>query len=138
MSALIERSGNLFDSTCAVIGHGVNTCGVMGAGIAVNFKNRWPAMFEDYSLRCAAGLLHPGQVYGYRLAAGDRWSLVVNIASQDRPGAHARLDWLETATRKAVRAAQERHLMSVNHPALKDGACGTASRGVAGLIFMAD
>ena len=38
--------GNIFDSPAQVIVNTVNTVGVMGKGIAQEFKNRYPQMFE--------------------------------------------------------------------------------------------
>ena len=40
--SLIFLSGNLFESNAQTIGHGCNTKGIMGAGIAREFKRRYP------------------------------------------------------------------------------------------------
>jgi O-acetyl-ADP-ribose deacetylase (regulator of RNase III) len=56
-------SGNLFDSNAQVLTNTVNTVGVMGAGIALEFKRRHPPMFEDYRRRCDAGQVRPGEPY---------------------------------------------------------------------------
>jgi len=45
---ILERTGDLFSSDCPALGQGVNTLGLMGAGIAVEFRRRWPAMAEAY------------------------------------------------------------------------------------------
>lgn len=44
--------GNLLDSDRQTLVNTVNTVGVMGAGIAEQFKKRYPEMFDDYSDRC--------------------------------------------------------------------------------------
>ena len=38
----------------------VNTVGVMGKGIAIEFKERFPEMFEDYVQRCQRKEVKPG------------------------------------------------------------------------------
>jgi O-acetyl-ADP-ribose deacetylase (regulator of RNase III) len=55
--------GNLFDSPAQVLTNTVNTVGVMGKGIALNFKNSYPEMFLDYKNRCKQGLVRIGEPY---------------------------------------------------------------------------
>lgn len=51
-----ERVGDLFDAVDVdALAHGCNCAGAMGAGIVVEFRRRWPAMFEESRRRCAAG-----------------------------------------------------------------------------------
>jgi len=56
------RTGNLFDFE-GNLAHGVNAVGVMGKGIAVEFKKRFPQMFEDYKKRCKEGNFLPGMIF---------------------------------------------------------------------------
>lgn len=59
--------GNIFNSECAVLVNPVNCVGVMGKGLALEFKNRYPAMFQTYKKACDTKELRPGQpmlVYG--------------------------------------------------------------------------
>ena len=95
---IVERSGNLFTSDCPAYAQGVNTMGSMGAGIAVEFRKRWPAMFEEYRVLCRDRLLQPGGIHVYR--AADR--TIVNLATQRsfRRGA-ARLEFVRTAAHEA-------------------------------------
>ena len=55
--------GNLFDSPAQVLCNTVNCVGVMGKGIALDFKQRYPQMFEDYKARCSIGNVKPGTPY---------------------------------------------------------------------------
>lgn len=55
--------GNLFDSQAKTIVNTVNCVGVMGKGIALEFKKRFPDMMKDYKNRCAAKLMRPGKPY---------------------------------------------------------------------------
>lgn len=45
-------SGNIFNSSCQALTNPVNTVGVMGAGLALQFKNRYPQMFQHYQTAC--------------------------------------------------------------------------------------
>lgn len=59
--------GNIFNSGCAVLVNPVNCVGVMGKGLALKFKKRYPVMFQTYKNVCDTKELRPGQpmlVYG--------------------------------------------------------------------------
>lgn len=45
-------SGNIFDSEAKVLVNPVNCDGVMGAGLALQFKKRYPESFEIYRQAC--------------------------------------------------------------------------------------
>lgn len=49
--------GDIFDSTANYLVNPVNCIGVMGAGLAKQFKERYPAMFERYKKLCDNGEL---------------------------------------------------------------------------------
>lgn len=55
--------GNIFDSPAKTLVNTVNTVGVMGKGVAQEFKKRFPSMFEDYRQRCEAGRVEAGVPY---------------------------------------------------------------------------
>lgn len=58
--------GNLFDSQAQTLVNTVNCVGVMGKGIALEFKKRFPEMYDDYARRCAAGEVRLGEPYLFR------------------------------------------------------------------------
>src|SRR5438128_6549456 len=58
--------GDILQSKAQTLVNTVNTVGVMGKGIALEFKNRFPDMYEDYHRRCAAKEVRLGKPYLYR------------------------------------------------------------------------
>ena len=60
------KIGNMFDSQSQTLVNTVNCVGVMGKGIALEFKKRYPDMFEDYVKRCKNDEVRLGQPYLYR------------------------------------------------------------------------
>jgi O-acetyl-ADP-ribose deacetylase (regulator of RNase III) len=85
--------GDLFASGLPAIAHGVNCRGVMGAGIAVQFRKRYPKMFESYRRRCLRGEMLPGEILPWQHSDG---TVVFNLATQKLPGPHAE-PWMITA-----------------------------------------
>ena len=59
-------SGNMFDSPAQTLVNPVNTVGVMGKGLALEFKNRYPKMFEEYKKQCRDGWLYVGSFMLWR------------------------------------------------------------------------
>jgi len=60
------KIGNIFESNAQTLVNTVNCVGVMGKGIAAEFKKRFPDMYNDYKNRCDNGLLRPGEPYIYK------------------------------------------------------------------------
>src|SRR5213082_1078396 len=63
---VIVKIGNLLDSQAQTLVNTVNCVGVMGKGVALEFRNRFPAMYCDYVERCARGAVRLGRPYLYR------------------------------------------------------------------------
>src|SRR5689334_23221056 len=63
MAEINDLSGNIFLTACDVVTITVNCEGVMGAGIALEARLRWPEMFDAYKGACEAGELRPGSLF---------------------------------------------------------------------------
>ena len=57
------KSGDIFQSSAQVITNTVNCVGVMGKGLALAYKNKFPEMYQDYKMKCERGDVRPGQPY---------------------------------------------------------------------------
>ena len=72
--------GDLFTTPADIRVNPVNCVGVMGAGVALAFKQRFPAMFEAYLQACAAGEVRPGHLHTWRSPQGDAW--IINFPTK--------------------------------------------------------
>lgn len=115
---MIHLTGDLFSTPLRIIAHGVNTRGVMGAGIAAAFRGRWPQMYRDYRDVCQSGELVPGDVFFWTAPDG---LVIANMATQDDPGPNARLEWVESA---ALRVASYTSRLGDVRVALPRIGCG--------------
>lgn len=59
---ITTKHGSIFDSTAEVIVVPVNCVGVMGAGLALEAKKRWPKESAEYVLACQSKSVGPGGV----------------------------------------------------------------------------
>jgi len=82
-------TGNLFDSEAQTLVNAVNCVGVMGKGIALAFKRRYPAMFADYTARCKEGRMRLGETYLYR---GESLPWVLNFPTKGHWRSAAKLE----------------------------------------------
>jgi O-acetyl-ADP-ribose deacetylase (regulator of RNase III) len=123
MPAIEYRVGNLFhQSDLTAWGHGVNTHGVMGAGIAVPFRQTFSNMYRTYRTACQNGTLNLGEVMPYFDLTTNRW--VYNLVSQDTPGADARLYAVERSLRLASQHAATHDVYSLGLPLIGCGIGG--------------
>ncbi|HEU5156040.1 MAG TPA: macro domain-containing protein [Streptosporangiaceae bacterium] len=81
-------SGDLLTSKLQTLVNTVNCVGVMGKGIALAFKRRYPEMYEDYVRRCDRGEVQLGRPYAYK--ADDH--LIVNFPTKYHWRAVSRLE----------------------------------------------
>lgn len=58
--------GDMFKSNAQTLVNPINCVGVMGKGLALQFKNRFPDMFKDYVKRCHSKQVHLGQPYLFK------------------------------------------------------------------------
>jgi O-acetyl-ADP-ribose deacetylase (regulator of RNase III) len=83
--------GNLFDSKAEALVNTVNCVGVMGKGIAYQFKRAYPKMFADYVARCRRHEIRPGKVTTFR----ENGKLIINFPTKEHWKASSRLEDVE-------------------------------------------
>lgn len=132
MTYLIHSEGNLFDSTARAIGQGVNTQGVMGAGIALEFKRREPEMYEAYRKLCREDYFVGGMVFPWGTRDG---KVILNIASQEQPGANAEYGFLWAGVRKSLKFLNEMGIDTLALPRIGSGIGGLNEKVVEGILY---
>jgi len=85
--------GDMFESKAQTLVNTVNCVGVMGKGVALEFKRRFPEMFKDYVIRCEQKEVKLGKPYLYKyltppwilnFPTKDHWRSVANINDIER------------------------------------------------------
>ena len=64
--SITEINGNIFTTKSQTIVNTVNCVGIMGAGIALEFRLREPDMYRQYVQICKDGKLSPGTLWLYK------------------------------------------------------------------------
>lgn len=122
--ALSHRSGDLFAfRDLDALGHGCNCAGMMGAGIAWAFAQRFPGMEDAYRRRCRDGRFRLGGFFAWD---PDAPPVVYNLATQPQPGRCADLGAIRVAVQAMLADAQQRGLARVGMPRIGAGIGGLA------------
>ena len=109
-----EIRGNIFSSKAKAIGNTVNCVGIMGKGIALEFRRRFPQMFLAYQKDCETKKLVPGRVYYY--PTDNR--LILNITTKDNWKYPSKMEWVESALEQLVKEYWQKEITSLALPLL--------------------
>jgi O-acetyl-ADP-ribose deacetylase (regulator of RNase III) len=60
-------SGDILKDEADAIVNTVNCVGIMGRGIALQFKNAWPENFKAYEAACKREEVQPGRMFVYEV-----------------------------------------------------------------------
>ncbi len=110
--------GDLFQSKAQTLVNTVNCVGVMGKGVALEFKKRFPDMYEDYVRRCEAKQVKLGQPYLYRRLMPP-W--ILNFPTKDHWRSVSRLEDIVRGLRYLEQHYQEWGITSLAVPPLGCG-----------------
>lgn len=109
--------GDLFQSPARVLVNTVNTVGVMGKGIAKDFKTIYPEMFTQYQELCEKNLFNIGQLWLYKTP--HKW--VLNFPTKKHWRQPSRLEYIEAGLKKFVESYADQGITSIAFPTLGCG-----------------
>src|SRR5438270_7627373 len=124
--------GDLFESQAQTLVNTVNGVGVMGKGVAEQFKKRYPEMFEDYKRRVDAKSVQLGKPYCYRDSTNQQ---IINFPTKDHWRSPSRLRDIESGLDYLALHAQEWGVKSLALPPLGCGNGGLEWPEVGPLIY---
>ena len=114
---LTYRRTSLLESTAQTLVNTVNCVGVMGKGIALEFKKRQPDMFDAYKRICDKKLLTPGKLWLWR---GNE-HLTLNFPTKIHWRNPSKLEWIESGLRKFVENYKALGISEISFPRLGCG-----------------
>jgi O-acetyl-ADP-ribose deacetylase (regulator of RNase III) len=121
---LIYRQESLFESPAETWVNAVNCVGVMGKGLALEFKIRFPEMFSEYKAVCDRGELRSGILHVHEFAADLRPRFIINFPTKRHWRDPSRLEDIKTGLVALRTEIERRKLKSIAIPALGCGLGG--------------
>jgi O-acetyl-ADP-ribose deacetylase (regulator of RNase III)/uncharacterized protein YwgA len=113
--------GNLLESKTQALVNTVNTLGVMGKGIALQFKKEFPNNYKAYKKVCEKGELKVGRLFVFEENTVFGTKIIVNFPTKTdwrRPSSYA---YIESGLKELVHLIQEKKIKSIAIPPLGAG-----------------
>nr|WP_231727272.1 macro domain-containing protein [Kordiimonas lipolytica] len=114
----------MFDDPSEAIVNTVNCVGVMGKGVALEFKRRWPENFKAYKKLCDQKQLSPGHMFiydngGMLVESGPRY--LINFPTKQHWRAKSKMSYISEGLDDFVIQVQKLGIKSVAVPPLGCG-----------------
>jgi O-acetyl-ADP-ribose deacetylase (regulator of RNase III) len=134
---MTRGAGDLLAQDVDALVNAVNTHGVMGRGIALQFRKAWPAMFRDYRSACRRGEVTPGRMHVWSTGAPTGPRYIVNFPTKRHWRTPSTLADIEAGLADLARVIRELGITSIAVPALGCGTGGLAWSDVEPLLVHA-
>lgn len=115
------KKGNLFndlETTDAII-NTVNCVGIMGKGIALQFKERFPENYDQYAIKCRTGEIKIGKSFVYPIPNSKKY--IINFPTKNHWRNPSKLEYIDKGLDDLLKIIKEYNLTSVTMPALGCG-----------------
>lgn len=121
---IVLRQGDLLKADAEAIVNAVNCVGVMGRGIALQFRKAFPENYEEYREVCNRGELKPGMmlIHDMRQLTNPRY--IVNFPTKQHWKEDSRIEYIENGLQTLVADIQKHGIRSIAIPPLGCGLGG--------------
>lgn len=117
-------SGDILKDQSEAIVNTVNCVGVMGRGIALQFKNAFPENFKEYAQACKQKEVTPGRMFVYE--TGDMFNprYIINFPTKRHWRGKSRMEDIESGLQSLVEVIKRYKIQSIAIPPLGSGLGG--------------
>lgn len=124
MTMFTEATGNLLEAEVDALVNTVNTVGVMGKGIALQFKNAFPDNYEAYRRACKDEAVRLGEMFVFETGVLGRPRWIINFPTKQHWRARSRLHHIESGLDALCATIREHEIESIAVPPLGCGSGG--------------
>lgn len=114
---ILYVKGDIFQSPAQVLVNTVNTVGVMGKGIALEFKKLFPEMFAEYRTLCESNKFQVGNLWLYK--SPNKW--ILNFPTKKHWRQPSQVEYIEAGLAKFVASYEKMGIHSIAFPPLGCG-----------------
>ena len=118
---IISKTGNILDAGTQALVNTVNTVGVMGKGIALQFKNTFPENFAAYAAAVKRGELKVGTVQVVPVKSTTGVEYIINFPTKAHWRFPSRIEWIKEGLRDLKEKITQYKIRSVAIPPLGCG-----------------
>ena len=113
-----HKVGDLFKEDAEALVNSVNCVGVMGRGIALQFKNVFPENFKAYAAACKREEVQPGRMFVFETGQLTNPRYIINFPTKRHWRGRSRLGDIEAGLAALVEEIRERGILSIALPPL--------------------
>ena len=117
-------SGDILKDDVDAIVNTVNCVGIMGRGIALQFKNAWPENFKAYEAACKREEVQPGRMFVYEVGQLTTPRYIINFPTKRHWRGKSRIEDIESGLKALVGEIRQRGIRSIAIPPLGSGLGG--------------
>lgn len=114
-------TGDLLEADVEALVNAVNTVGVMGKGIALQFAKKYPEMLEACRKACKTGEVQLGRVHVFECGVMSNPRYLINFPTKGQWRSSSRLEDIEAGLAALADEIRWRHIRSIAVPALGCG-----------------
>lgn len=118
------KTGNILTEDIEALVNTVNCVGVMGRGIALQFKKTFPENFKAYAEVCKQGNLQPGQMFVFETGQLSNPRYIINFPTKRHWRGKSRMEDIDAGLAALAEELQSRHIRSIAVPPLGSGLGG--------------
>jgi O-acetyl-ADP-ribose deacetylase (regulator of RNase III) len=119
--AVTAATGDLLDQRVDAIVNTVNTVGVMGKGIALQFKRKWPANTKAYEAACERGEVATGKMFIFDNGGLTEPKFIINFPTKRHWRSPSRIDDIDAGLEDLVAQVKRLQIKSIAIPPLGCG-----------------
>lgn len=117
-------SGDILRDDSEAVINTVNCVGIMGRGIALQFKNAYPANFKAYEAACKRNEVQPGRMYVFETGQLTPPQYIINFPTKRHWRGKSRLEDIEAGLKDLVEVIRSKGIHSIAIPPLGSGLGG--------------
>lgn len=118
------KTGNIVDEDVEALVNTVNCVGVMGRGIALQFKKAFRENFRAYAEACKLGDVRPGHMFLFETGRLTNPRYIINFPTKRHWRGRSRMDDIEAGLKALEEVVCQRGIRSIAVPALGSGLGG--------------
>jgi O-acetyl-ADP-ribose deacetylase (regulator of RNase III) len=118
------RSGDIVKANAEALINTVNCVGVMGRGIALQFKNAFPENFKVYAAACKAKEVQPGRMFVFETGQLTNPRYIINFPTKRHWRGKSRMEDIEAGLKALVDTIRRYNIRSIAVPPLGSGLGG--------------
>ena len=115
------KQGNLLEEDAEALVNAVNCVGVMGKGIALQFKQAFPENFQQYKQACDAKQVQPEQMFTVPTGKLFNPKYIINFPTKRHWRDKSKIEDIQTGLKALVAEVQQLGITSIAIPALGCG-----------------